>query len=91
MIDLIAAAIITIGHKPGGGSGHSHHGKHAGYQVIEGCEWSGDEWDYPDGSLCRGTGEDPTVDNAGLPACADGRVATPQQRFGTLTYQCVTV
>ena len=47
-------------------------------QVIEGCHWNeaADAWQYPDSSLCRGTGEDPTSGSDGLPACADGRVAT---------------
>jgi hypothetical protein len=47
-------------------------------QTIEGCHWNDSSWVYDDGSLCRGTGEDPTVGSDGLPACADGRLAVPQ-------------
>jgi hypothetical protein len=48
---------------------------HSDPQVIEDCHWEAPNWVYPDGALCRGTGEDPTVDGAGRPACADGRLA----------------
>lgn len=45
-------------------------------QVIEGCHWSdtAGQWIYPEGSLCRGTGEDPTTDGHGWPVCANGRL-----------------
>jgi hypothetical protein len=49
-------------------------------QVIEGCHWSDDdsEWVYVGtDDPCRGTGEDPTTDSAGNPACANGYV--PQE------------
>jgi hypothetical protein len=39
--------------------------------------------------LCRGTGENPTVDQRGNPACANHNVARPQFRFGTLTFSCI--
>lgn len=57
-------------------------------QVIEGCHWSdtAQAWLYADGGgLCRSTGEDPTTDSAGLPACADHRIAIPGIRPGTVT------
>jgi hypothetical protein len=46
-------------------------------QTIEGCHWNrvSDAWVYDDDTLCRGTGEDPTVDSQGLPACANHRLA----------------
>ena len=55
-----------------------------GTQVIEGCHWvqGKDAWIYSDGSLCRGTGEDPKVDSLGLPACADGRLAVIMPETG---------
>jgi hypothetical protein len=59
---FIAAAIIAL----------------APTQTVEGCHWNNSSWVYGDGSLCRGTGEDPTVGSDGLPACADGRLAVPQ-------------
>lgn len=45
-----------------------------GPQVIEGCHWSNDQdgWVYGDDTYCRGTGEDPTTDSLGRPACASG-------------------
>jgi hypothetical protein len=71
-----------------------HHSDDAGakpVQVIEGCHWnkSAIAWQYPDSSLCRGTGEDPTVDQYDDPVCANRNPAVPQQRFGTLTFSCV--
>lgn len=53
---------------------------HADPQVIEQCHWSDSaaQWIYSDGSLCRGSGEDPTTGSDGLPACADGRLAVLQ-------------
>lgn len=59
-------------------------------ETVEGCHYSASvaAWIYPDGSLCRGTGEDPTTDANGSPACADGLIAVPQQRFGTMTFRC---
>lgn len=47
-----------------------------GPQIIEQCHYDNvvGQWVYDDGSLCRGTGEDPTVDSQGKPACADGRL-----------------
>ena len=65
---------------------------------IEGCHWdatgrdlAGDAgaWRYPDGTLCRGTGEDPTVDSHGRPVCADvDSVPVPRYRFGQTIYLC---
>jgi hypothetical protein len=54
-------------------------------KVIEGCTWDDDEglWEYSDGSPCRGTGEDPTTDGYGSPACAHG-IAIPGPRTGTV-------
>ena len=47
-------------------------------QVIEGCHWNGStDWVYSDNTLCRGTGEDPTHDGYGRPACADGLMWVP--------------
>jgi hypothetical protein len=66
LIAVVAAAAVA-------GAATAHADTH---QVIEGCSWNGStDWVYTDGSLCRTTGEDPTTDGAGEPACADGRVA----------------
>lgn len=64
---LIVASALLVWFAPG-----------AYAQPIEGCTWNGAAWIYDDGGLCRGTGEDPTTDSAGHPACAGGRVAALQ-------------
>lgn len=53
---------------------HTMGNKVCGPQVIEGCHWSNDQdgWVYGDDTYCRGTGEDPTTDSLGRPACASG-------------------
>lgn len=63
--------------------------KVCGPQVIEGCHWdeSRQNWVYQDNGMCRGTGEDPTADAAGNPACSKG-VPVSSFRFGTTTYTC---
>lgn len=69
----LAGTVLAIGAAYGGaltlGVAHA--------DTTEGCHWNGTtDWVYSDGSLCRGTGEDPTVDVHGMPACANGRSAT---------------
>lgn len=58
--------------------------------AIEGCQWVVDtnQWEYPDQTPCRGTGEDPTTDAAGNPACANHNPAIAHHRYGTTVYSC---
>jgi hypothetical protein len=55
------------------------------FSAIEGCEWndSANAWVYTDMHLCRGTGEDPTVDSQGHASCASGDV--PQSVNGRVS------
>lgn len=59
-------------------------------QTIEGCHWSDTQqnWIYQDDALCRGTGEDPTTDSSGNPACANQLTPIPAHRYGTTIYTC---
>lgn len=58
--------------------------------TVEGCSYdsASDNWLYSNGSLCRGTGEDPTTDANGNPVCANGNVANVHKRHGVVTVSC---
>jgi hypothetical protein len=80
---VIAAVMASIA--------QDHHSQPDPHQTLEGCHWdeSAQVWAYPDGSLCRSTGEDPAVDGDGNPTCAHGRHAVASHRYGTTIITCV--
>lgn len=59
--------------------------------TVEGCSFddASGNWLYSNGSLCRGTGEDPTTDAQGNPVCANGNAPAIHKRHGVVTVSCV--
>lgn len=88
---LIAAVIgaITVGGMNVSAQAQSPAASDTG--TVEGCSFddASGNWLYSNGSLCRGTGEDPTADAQGNPVCANGNVPGIHKRHGVVTVTCV--